>query len=280
MLEAFVDRELGTDDQVAVEVHLRSCRTCATRVDDLALIGWSLRSGTQAMNADGDASALAVIESGVFARLRAEEAQSWRVRLPDLFSDMRLWWPAVGATAAVVMCLYGAASVWRIVTTQKQPHSMAWLLEALENPGSDRNPMRLDNGMSLPRVPDEGLLPEMASEDAVYAVAVVLTQTGEVGGARMLPARTVIFPRSVAAAQASERQAVLDAVLGSRFTPALDADGRKVAVHVVLLIERTTIREAQAPRADNQWARRTGAKPVLPPSSGTRSSIDRSSPTA
>ena len=43
MLEAFVDRELAVTDQVALESHLRWCRVCAARVEDLQLIGVSLR---------------------------------------------------------------------------------------------------------------------------------------------------------------------------------------------------------------------------------------------
>ena len=43
LLEGFVDGELAMADQVAVESHLRWCRTCAARVEDMRLIGASLR---------------------------------------------------------------------------------------------------------------------------------------------------------------------------------------------------------------------------------------------
>ena len=35
MLEAFVDGELAVHDQVALESHLRWCRVCAARVEDV-----------------------------------------------------------------------------------------------------------------------------------------------------------------------------------------------------------------------------------------------------
>ena len=35
MLEAFVDGELAMADQVLVESHLRWCRTCGARVEDI-----------------------------------------------------------------------------------------------------------------------------------------------------------------------------------------------------------------------------------------------------
>jgi anti-sigma factor RsiW len=45
-LDAFVDGELSVDEQVAVESHLRWCRTCAARVEDMQLIGNSIRLGS------------------------------------------------------------------------------------------------------------------------------------------------------------------------------------------------------------------------------------------
>ena len=44
LLEAFLDGELSVTDQVAVESHLRWCRTCTAHVDDLRLLGGTVRS--------------------------------------------------------------------------------------------------------------------------------------------------------------------------------------------------------------------------------------------
>ena len=43
LLEAFIDGELAVADQVALESHLRWCTVCAARVEDVQLIGVSLR---------------------------------------------------------------------------------------------------------------------------------------------------------------------------------------------------------------------------------------------
>src|SRR4029079_16753732 len=51
MLEAFVDGELTVDHQVALESHLRWCRVCAPRVEDMQLIGASLRLTSCALRA-------------------------------------------------------------------------------------------------------------------------------------------------------------------------------------------------------------------------------------
>jgi hypothetical protein len=112
----------------------------------------------------------------------------------------------------------------------------------------------------------------------------VLTTTGQVAKSELLRERQVIWPVSVAAAQASDSLAVLNAVRGSRWTPAHSADG-PVAVTTVFLIERITIRERWRPLDEEilQRARRGGAaKPPLPltqPSSG-RSATEQASPTA
>ena len=150
LLEAFVDGELPMADQVAVESHLRWCRTCAARVEDMRLIGASIRARLAAAGAATTTRALAAIQSGVLTRVRAERDQSFAVRLREMFADMRLLWPALGATAAVVGCLVASLSVLQAATAEN-PESLAAMIERLRsaephpvlppaNPGSDQNP--------------------------------------------------------------------------------------------------------------------------------------------
>ena len=111
LLDAFLDDELPVADQVAVESHLRWCRTCSLRVEDMRLIGASLRLGSPAQRAGGDDSqALAAMAAGALARVRAERADAFGARLRELFVDMRLLWPALGATGAVVICAVTAVA--------------------------------------------------------------------------------------------------------------------------------------------------------------------------
>jgi len=49
LLEAFVDGELAVHDQVALESHLRWCTVCAARVEDMQVIGASLRGTSCAL---------------------------------------------------------------------------------------------------------------------------------------------------------------------------------------------------------------------------------------
>lgn len=263
-LEAFLDRELATGDQVAVETHLRSCRTCSAHLDDLSLIGWSLRAGTPTTDLlDGDRQALAAVQSGVLTRIRAERAQSLRARVPELFSDMHMWWPALGATCALLICICGSVYIWS-TAMQRQPDSLAAMIESFSNPGSDENPMPLADAMSVPRVLDAGFDPDrIPAEDAEYAVSAIVTQNGTVGGVELLGGRRSVGG-SMPALQSRDGLAVLAQLRGSRFTPAQSADGRRVAVYAVMLIVQTTIKlDVPIVRPASPFIR-PAARPALP----------------
>ena len=112
-LDAFADGELAMGDQVLVETHLRWCQTCAARLEDAQIIGASLRLNARAHaehHAAQDAAALAAMQAEVLAQANVEYEQSLPVRVQELFSDMRLWWPALGATVALAICV--GVSTW------------------------------------------------------------------------------------------------------------------------------------------------------------------------
>jgi anti-sigma factor RsiW len=142
LLDGLIDGELSMTEQLAVESHLRWCRTCTMRLDDMRLIGASLRMGPGGgSDRHREESRLAAINEAVLMRVRAEREQSFSFRIRELFADMRLLWPALGATAAVAVCVSVAATVMQASTATK-PESLAALIAALANPGSERNPMR------------------------------------------------------------------------------------------------------------------------------------------
>ena len=73
-LDGFVDGELSVDEQVAVESHLRWCQTCAARVEDLQLIGHSIRLGSMAPRlVDDETRTVNDLHSSVLIRVRTEE---------------------------------------------------------------------------------------------------------------------------------------------------------------------------------------------------------------
>lgn len=254
MLDAFVDGELGVDAQVAVESHLRWCRTCTARVEDMSLIGAAMRMRPVPAGSAADTDkALALIQSDVLTRIRAERDQSWPVRLREVLADGRLFWPALGASVAVLVCVCGMFAVLHL-TFDEQPDSLAALMGTLAqtpkppaHPGSDENPMRLVDGMSLPRAFTGGAaLDSLLSDDAVFAVATVLTKEGRIADYELLSSQGVARPHRASTAQ-NDVAAVLDAVRQTRFAPAQTGGGQAVAVNMVWLIARTTVKAS--PRA-------------------------------
>jgi len=255
-LDAFVDGELSVDEQVAVESHLRWCRTCAARVEDVQLIGDAIRLGSLVPNADDEeVQTVNHLQSSVLIRVRTEEELSFGARFRDMFTDMRLLWPALGATAAVTVGLALALSVL-YSTTLERPESLATMLETLADPGGERNPLmpgnsaRVDRlfgyvdsdragGISMPRAMDDGTAFESIPEqDATFAVAAVVNREGRIANYELLKserggrqARGLLF--DVEMLDAAVRQ--------SRFAPAQTPVGRAVAVNMVWLIVMTTV---------------------------------------
>ena len=242
MLEPFVDGELPVSEQVALEAHLRWCETCRARVEDLRLIGSALRLGSAASAADHtDPVSLAATYDEVVTRVRAEHDQSFAVYWRELFTDMRYLWPALGATVAVIICVCASTLVNQIVRAER-PDSLAAVISIMASPGSDENPLHLESGMLVPR--SLGVSPALASipeEEAVYAVAAVVTREGRVSNYELLQSvrEPLVDQRGVS--QDAEVTAVLDAVRHSRFEPAQTVDG-VVAVNMVWLLARTTVK--------------------------------------
>jgi hypothetical protein len=289
LLDDFVDGELAIDDQVAVETHLRWCRTCTAHVEDMQVIGSAVRLRAPALHTDSDdLLACAAIPSDVLMRLRAEREQSFTVKVRELFVDRRLLWPALGATIAVFVCIYGVTGVMQLVRAE-QPHSLAAMLDLLAHPGSDENPLRLDNHISVPRVIDHGVsfgnLPE---DEAVFALATIVNREGRIVGSDLLQWQRSTVLRQASTAQASDVAALLAAVQQSRFTPAQEPGGRAVAVNMVWLIARTTVKGSRRAAIEFELpatGQRRAPAVVKPPRErgvpvGDRSSLQSGSPTA
>jgi hypothetical protein len=242
MLEPFVDGELPVSEQVALEAHLRWCDICRARVEDIRLIGSALRLGSDAAAADHtDAAARATMYDEVVMRVEAERTQSLAHQWRELFTDMRYLWPAFGATAAVIVCVCASTLVNQIVRAER-PDSMAAQISILANPGSDQNPLHLESGMLAPRPLDVSpALAAIPDEEAVYAVAAVVTREGRVSNYELLQWFGEPLANRAGASESDEVTAVLDAVKHSRFEPAQTVDG-VVAVNMVWLLARTTVK--------------------------------------
>jgi hypothetical protein len=304
-LEGLLDNELSVDEQVLVESHVRWCRTCADRIEDFQLIGTSIRVGPPKAEVKQVEPASSAVYSRVMMRMRAEHDQAFTVRMREMFTDMRLLWPALGATMAVLVCLSVAFGVLKS-TSSERPSSLATRLEAM-NPGSEANPLRPDNnarvdryfdkfvdsdragGISIPRVMDDGaFVAGIRDEEAMFTMAMVVSREGRITTAEMLNSeRGGMKPERALHAN----EAVLDAVRQSRFAPAQTPIGRTVAVNMVWLIVVTTVQipDAQvvaqaapvvAARVVARTRRLPPADPAVPLPVGRQSSRLSGSPTA
>ncbi len=242
-LEAFIDGELAVNDQVALESHLRWCRVCAARVEDMQLIGASLRVTSCAMRAADDADdSLTSVQSEVLTSIKTEREQSMWVQLRDMCSDLRFFWPAVGASLALLACLCVAAAVVSL-TSDENPDSLAGMIQVLANPGSDQNPMRLDYAMAAPpRALNGAGLESVPGDEAVFALAAVVTREGRVANYEVLSSERASIRRHDTAVQTGDVSSVVNAVKQSRFAPAQSIDGAPVAVNMVWVLARTTVK--------------------------------------
>lgn len=249
LLDAFLDGELPTADQIAMESHLRWCRTCAFRVEDMRVIGASLRLGSPRQRAgQADTQAVADMVAGTLERVRAEREASLGVRLRELFVDMRLLWPALGATIAVAICVGVAGAVLQ-ASTEQRPESLAAIIGTLSNRGSERNPMRPDGGNTIPRVIDDQALEAIPSEDGVFWLHTVVGRDGRIATLDLLRSDRA-GTHEQTAAHDEHVEAVLDAVRQSRFAPAQTPMGDAVAVNMGWLIVVTTAqKEKTEPQA-------------------------------
>ena len=258
LVAAYHDGELALDLQVSVQAHLRACPSCLGERRRLAEVGARLREAVRA-RAPEEAGRL---ERHVLARLQAERITSWHGRLNRMFEDMHLVWAAAGATAAT-MVLVCAVVALMALSLREQPLSMAALIGAMADPGSDLNPVSVDGRMLLPRpVPGSMVQPRVDHrDDVMVALSAVVTREGRVRRVEVLTPDRHLLP-------AEERELVdlLGAASQARFRPA-EAGGAPVAVNLVWLVAHTTVRG----KTDDAWPvlrspRRRAAPAALPPS--------------
>lgn len=239
LLPLFVDGELAVDQQVGLETHLRSCRTCAAHAEDLRMIGNSLRSCASMGGQDRDTElALRGLQAGVLSRLRAERDQAMRLRVGRMFEDFHLLSAGAGAVAGVLACVLLTQGVMSAID-RHTADSLAAIIETLSNPGSDRNPMSLDGNVLPPRLSgdlSEASLGDTPRDDSVFALATVVNREGRIADYEVLHA-----PLSSA-----DVSYVRETVRQSRFSPAQSSAGA-VAVNMVWLLTRTTVKAPPLP---------------------------------
>lgn len=231
-LEAFYDGELGLEDRIEIQRHLRDCAACSHCAAEISLLGSDLRELAAHMAAH-DTTDPSQISARVIERLRVEEQFSIRAQVADWFSDMHLVWAGLGASVAMLICVIGSASVLH-ATSQERPNSMARTISVLASQGSNDNPIRLNSSLSVPRAVTDAI--EMPEQDAQYTMAAVVSREGHVQGVAMVD-------------QTSRPgvNTMLNEAYRTRFAPATDSGGDAVAVSLVWLVANTTVKSPRDP---------------------------------
>jgi hypothetical protein len=231
-LAAYHDRELPVAELISVESHVNGCPPCTRELRDLQSVGDALRLAA----APGPADDWTGLAPGVIGRMRAEASESWSARTGRLFEDLHLVWIGLASTAATFLCGAVVLGMLHFASPERQDSLVNVIAVMAAPPGSDLNPMRLDNRMQLPSLPVSGglvgdtLENRVSQQDMVLALSAVVTKEGRVSGLSVLSNH--------------ERQNVgeiLKAISQGRLEPAQFA-GAPVAVNLVWLVAHTTVR--------------------------------------
>jgi hypothetical protein len=230
-LEAFVDNELSIDEQVAIQSHLQVCVPCRLEASELAEIGHALRTTPPSAASPEETGRFTSI---VLERVRLEQQLSIGMQLRDIFDDMHFVWAGLGATTAMLICIFASAGVLQ-AASRERPDSLAGLIDYLANPGSNANPVRLHDYMAAPRASFDNAMP-LPTEDTELAFAAVVSREGRVQNLDLLDeqARALHVKPEVL-------WSMLHAASRTRFEPAM-AGGAPVAVSMVWLLSTTTVK--------------------------------------
>ncbi len=238
VLEAYHDGELPIEQQIAVETHVAECYVCAAEARSLRQLRDALRV-TADMNGDGHVDAnLASMTAEVISRVKAERHESLPARIGRMFEDLHLVWAALAATTATAACAAIVAGVLYFAPAERND-SLAGVMAAFAAPGSDRNPMMLDErSLNLPRFELEPMMPTIpgikGDPDITLTMSGVVTQDGRVVYGSLL---------SSPFSSAYDRRLISE-LSTTRFEPATTRGETRtpVAVNFVWLMERTTVR--------------------------------------
>jgi hypothetical protein len=231
-LPAFHDRELPIRDLIAIESHVAHCEGCGHELRGLRSVGDVLRMVAAPAPADDWTG----VQSGVIGRMRAEAHESLTARTGRMFDDLHLIWIGMAATVATFLCGAVALSALHFASPERDD-SLAAMINVISAPaGSNLNPLRGDQFLQFPSVPERGAIEAMLAqpisrEELTLALSAVVTREGRVAGLSVLT--TGQGPK--------ELNPILDVLSRGRLEPGR-LGASPVAVNLVWLLTHTTVR--------------------------------------
>jgi hypothetical protein len=256
-LQAFYDGELSVAEQIAVQGHLGWCDACVATVEELRLVGAALRFGALERDWLSHEEA-AAMTSALVSRRKAEREASLFARVQEMFDDMHLVYAGVGAVVATAVCLIIVLSMLRFASFGRpdatlaadgRPDSLAALLDLVATPASSANAMAIDAASHARWAARAQAANESAEEDAVFALAAIVTRDRPVEHIPRLGANGLKAMRD----EARLVDALMDKVTRARIEPgATDATPAAPQNRMVWLVTRTTVRASKSIGVDLQ----------------------------
>jgi hypothetical protein len=237
-LQAFYDGELSVAEQIAVQGHMDWCDACAATVEELRLVGAALRFGVLGRDWLSHEER-AAMTSALVSRRKAEREASLMARIQGMFDDMHLVYAGVGAVVATTVCLVIVLSMMRF----------AAILDLVATPASSANAMAIDAASHARWAARAQAANENAEEDAVFALAAIVTRDRRLANIHRLKTSGLEAMRD----EAILIDALVDEVTGARIKPGpSDATPAAPQNSMVWLVTRTTVRASKSIGVDLQ----------------------------
>jgi Putative zinc-finger len=230
-LQAYHDGEVSIDTQVLIQSHLQECVACRLEAAALADLGAALRAMAGAVpgRATRDTGR---ISRAVLDRIHVEERFSLVAQVRESFEDMHLVWAGLGATFAMLICIFASAGVLQAASNER-PDSLAGIISTIAR-GSDPIRLAASPQENKPLLDTTESLPAGIEGDLMLSA--FITRDGRIQNVEVLEeeARAMrVKPDAVLA--------MIQAASRARFSPS-PTSAFAGGVNVVWLVTSTTVK--------------------------------------
>ena len=230
-LTAYHDGELAINAQVLIQSHLQECVACRLEAASLAELSDALRA--MATSVPGRESRdTGLISGAVLERIRVERQYSFTVQVREWFQDMHLIWAGLGATAALLFCVYASAGVLH-AASQERPDSLAGIISTIAS-GSNEYVRLADTAYE-----NHALLDSTEALDADLMLSAFVTRDGRIQNVELLEEQARALQ-----VQPDEVLAMMAAASRARFSTSQIGGAFPGGVNVVWFVTSTTVKGA------------------------------------
>ena len=249
-LPAFHDGELSMQVQIEVQSHLDMCDACADALSDMQCIGGALRTAARGHDLLSHEEATRFV-ADIVSRHWAEDGASMLARVREMFDDMHLVYAGVGAAAASVACAVIVLGMMQFAQSGHRNTSPAASLAALmtlaATPETSANYIAIDAASHARGEARFQAASETAAEDAVFALASVVTKQG-----RLVNLARLKTGHKSTRAEAKAIEDLLETVTRTRIETGWNDGAPRAGDGMVWFVTRETVRATKAGDVDVQ----------------------------